>query len=130
MGKSESSDPLTLINKYGISPEIHQLWQRLIDRGYTIEIQPHNFTQFPFAWATLLAKFSVKKNCDDNQEVELEKVTYYSEKDISVELPFWIQFEDFLNSVDKSYHESVLPSVSGRTDGVPFDHPNQKPNGA
>lgn len=127
MADSKATDPLKTLNKCGISSEAHQLWERLVARGYIIEMHPHDPKQLPFAWLTLVAKFSVKKNCANDPEVESEMVTYYSEKDISIEMPFWIQFEDFLDAIDMAYHESILPAVSGRTDGVPFDQPDQKP---
>lgn len=127
MEESKTTDALKSINKYGISEKARLLWETLVARGYKIEIFTKNPTQLPFAWCTLLAKFSVKKDVIDDPEVEAEITSYYSEKDISIEYPFWIQFEDFLNSVDVAYHESIIPSISGRSDGVPFDQPNQEP---
>jgi len=110
-------------NVWGVDEQSHQLWQRLVSRGFRIEIRLNDPTVFPEIWAMLHAEFIVDKSTEEASDFQ----HYYSEKPVSNEFPFWIMFEEFLEDLDTLYYESIIPHMSGRTDGKPFDEPDNVP---
>jgi len=108
----------SLNNGHSIGYEARELWELLKSRGWKIEIQLSSKNKFPSIWCILYAEMRVfKSETDDEEIIDI----YHSHRPVSMLFPFWLQFEEFLIAVDKVYHDTVLPHISGRDDGVPFD---------
>ena len=111
------------MNEFGISENIHQMWKSLIDKGWIFEIRTNKISDIENYWCMLLAVYGRDNENGSLKIVDLSEdkyIIYKNELDITSEVPFWIQFEDFIIHTDKLFHKKILPHLSGRMTDMEF----------
>jgi len=110
--------------EYQLTEKGQKQWEELVSKGYTFHIFPTINKQPSYIWCKIIAKFEIT-NPELLQRmgrtINSKDKTYFTERLVSNELPFWVQFEDLIFGTYKIYHEKIIGHMSGRLDDNIFN---------